>query len=88
MRAVKTVLHVVSGKSTPDGTKPGHGLYVAWAELGDVQITGQLAAHTDRDVAEHQAAVELARRLRRLLRDPDVPEKDRPRADEPHAADD
>lgn len=85
---MKTVLHVVSGKSTPDGTKPGHGQYVAWAELGGVQITGQLAAHTDRDVAEHQGAVELARRLRRLLRDPDVPEKEKATRAEEHASDD
>lgn len=67
---MKVGFSVHSGARLPDGFggRPGGG-YVAWAELDGVQVTGVLARHTNRHVAEHHAAIELARRLRLLLTD-------------------
>lgn len=82
---MKVRLSVQSGVRLPNGFggRPGGG-YVAWAELGGIQVTGVLARHTNRHVVEHLAEAELARRLRRLLAESSsISEADRLRRAEP-----
>lgn len=70
---MKARVTIESGKHLPGKPKPEHGMYVAWAELNGVPITGELAAHSNREVAEHDASEEFARRMRHLLRPEERP---------------
>jgi hypothetical protein len=69
--SAKFKITIESGRRLPDGTRPEHGMTVAWAEANGIPVTGPLSAHSNREVAEQQAVQELARRLRRALADDD-----------------
>jgi hypothetical protein len=64
---MRVSLSIHSAKGRGGVGSPDHGMYVAWAELDGIDITGPLARSTDRDVVEQRARLELAHRLQRIL---------------------
>ena len=67
---MKLRLTIESGRRIPGRERADNGQYVAWAELGGEVVGDVLARHTNREVAEHLAQQELARRLGALLTSP------------------
>ena len=64
---MKCRLTIETGRRLPGQSRPKHKMFVAWAELNGQPITGQLAAHNNRDMAEVEGVAELARRMRHVL---------------------